>query len=175
MPPLRRGGGRGRRLTASPERRRRIAGLLLAACVVVADQATKLWLIDLMHRVGPIEVTGFFNLVMAWNTGVSFGALNLGVDGRYVLVALSLSITAGLAVWLWRAPVRRVALALGAVIGGALGNVIDRLVYGAVADFFDLHVAGWHWPAFNIADAAIVLGVATLLLDSLLPAATDRK
>ena len=106
---------------------------------------------------------------------VSFGALNLGVDGRYVLVALSLSITAGLAVWLWRAPVRRVALALGAVIGGALGNVIDRLVYGAVADFFDLHVAGWHWPAFNIADAAIVLGVATLLLDSLLPAATDRK
>jgi len=152
----------------------RLLGAALAAAVCAADQASKPWLMGLVAG-GPVEVTPFFNLVMVWNSGVSFGLLQQEGDGRWLLIALAAAIVAGLSVWLWRRPGRRLALALGAVIGGALGNVADRLNYGAVADFFDFHVAGWHWPAFNIADAAIVLGVLGLLLDSLLSQERARK
>ena len=155
--------------------RARLAGGVAIAAVLLVDQLSKVWLVDLLHRSGPIRLTGFFNLVMAWNTGISFGQLRLGVDGRWLLIALALAIVAGLAVWLWRVETRRLALALGAVIGGALGNVLDRLSYGAVADFFDFHLAGWHWPAFNVADSAIVLGVLALLFDSLLDEGRKRK
>jgi len=146
-------------------------GLAVAAVVFVLDRATKAWLLDVMRAHGPVvELTPFFNLVMVWNRGVSFGMLQSGETGRYLLSALALAIVAGLVVWLRRVDVWWLGAGLGGVIGGALGNVVDRLWYaeGAVADFFDFHVAGWHWPAFNVADAAIVAGVGLILLDALL-------
>lgn len=146
-------------------------GLAVAAVVFVLDRASKAWLLDVMRAHGPVvELTSFFNLVMVWNSGVSFGMFQSGELGRYLLSALALAIVAGLVLWLRRVEVWWLGAGLGAVIGGALGNVVDRLWYaeGAVADFFDLHVAGWHWPAFNLADAAIVAGVGLILLDALL-------
>ena len=142
-------------------------GLLVAAVTFVLDQVTK-WVI-LEHVMTPpqvIEVTGFFNLVMVWNRGVSFGLLSNDSDlGPLLLSAMSVAISIGLGVWLYRTNSRFLGVALGLVIGGAIGNVIDRLRFGAVADFLDFHVAGFHWPAFNVADSGIVIGVALILLD----------
>jgi signal peptidase II len=146
-------------------------GLAVAAIVFVVDRISKALLLDVMREHGPVvELTPFFNLVMVWNRGVSFGMFQSGETGRWLLSALAIAIVAGLVVWLRRAEVWWLGAGLGGIIGGALGNVFDRLWYdeGAVADFFDFHVAGWHWPAFNVADAAIVVGVALLLLDGLL-------
>ena len=139
--------------------------------MLVADQASKALLLDLLAANGfrGIELTGFLNLVMVWNEGVSFGLLGGGAEAmRWVLTGLALVISGALAVWLGRTEARLQALAIGLVIGGALGNAIDRVVHGAVADFFDFHVAGWSWPAFNVADSAITVGVGLLLLDALL-------
>lgn len=146
------------------------AALALAVALFLADRLSKSWLIALMAEAdGPITLTPFFNLVMVWNRGISFGLFQTDDTGRWILVVLSLAIVAGLLVWLWRASEFGVKLALGAVTGGALGNVVDRvwLPQRAVADFFDLHVMGWHWPAFNVADAGISLGVCWLVIDSL--------
>lgn len=139
-----------------------------AAAILILDQFTKWWIVDhVMARPQVIEVTSFFNIVLVWNRGVTFGMLNMGGETmRWVLVAVSLAVVGVLLVWLARSPRPLPGLALAAVIGGALGNVIDRLNYGKVADFLDFHLAGWHWPAFNLADAAIVCGVAALLLDT---------
>lgn len=139
-----------------------------AAAILILDQLTKWWIVDyVMVRPQVIEVTPFFNIVLAWNRGVTFGMLNMGGETmRWVLVAVSLAVVGVLLVWLARSPRALPGLALAAVIGGALGNVIDRLNYGKVADFLDFHLSGWHWPAFNLADTAIVCGVAALLLDT---------
>lgn len=146
-------------------------GLAAALAVIVTDQASKAWLLGVLAQAngGPIRVLPFFDLVMVWNYGISFGMMNDGDDSaRWILVAVALAIVAALVAWLARTKERHLAIAIGAVIGGALGNVVDRVRFGAVADFFDVHVAGWHWPAFNVADSAITLGVAALLLDALL-------
>ncbi len=148
-------------------------GLSVAAIVLVLDQASKLWLVGLMERHPEgIVLAPFFNLVQVWNRGVSFGMLGgewLGDNQRWLLALLAVAVSAVLAVWLYRANRPLDRLALGLVIGGALGNAIDRIAYGAVADFFDFHLSGWHWPAFNIADAAISMGAACLLLGAILP------
>jgi signal peptidase II len=112
-----------------------------------------------------IEVLPFFNLTMVWNEGISFGMFH--GTGIWILVGLSLIITAIFSVWLTRATVWLQAVSLALVIGGAIGNVIDRLRFGAVADFFDFHALGWHYPAFNIADCAIVVGIALLVIDGI--------
>lgn len=146
-------------------------GGLLALLVLAADQLTKDWLIDLMRaNQGGVEVTPFFNLVMVWNRGVSFGLFS-SADGdrRWLLILVTAAIVLWLILWLWRARGLLLAVALGGVIGGALGNIVDRIRFGAVADFFDFHLAGWHWPAFNFADGAIVAGVFLLLIDSFRP------
>ena len=145
-------------------------GLLIALAVLAADQAAK-WaaLALLAPPAAPIAVTPFFNLVLVWNRGVSFGMFG-GQDAAYlpwVFVALALAIVAFLLTWLRRAPDGLTATALGLVIGGALGNVVDRLRFGAVVDFLDFHVAGYHWPAFNLADAAICVGAGLLLVSGL--------
>ncbi|CAA7619280.1 Lipoprotein signal peptidase [Magnetospirillum sp. LM-5] len=154
-------------------------GLGLAAIIIILDQVSKYWIVERVMRpegvtdtpfFSPVrvEILPIFDLVMAWNRGVSFGIFNNGGDWNWlVLSVLSVAISAGLAVWLKRAENALVALALGAIIGGALGNVIDRLRWGAVADFLDVHVAGYHWPAFNVADSAISIGAVLLILDSL--------
>jgi signal peptidase II len=144
-------------------------GLGVAVGVVLIDQLAKHVLKSLLaDRAGGIEVIpGFFDLVMVWNRGVSFGML--GGDGAlppWVLSAVAVAISIVLFLWLRRAVLRWSAVAIGLVIGGAVGNVIDRAVWGAVFDFADFHIGRWHWPAFNVADAAIVLGVAALLVES---------
>ena len=144
------------------------AGLLVGAVVVVLDQVVK-WAV-LAHVMQPprvIEVAPFFNLVLAWNRGISFGMFGGGVMPVWALAALALAIVAFLGVWLWRTGGWVVVVGIGSIIGGAVGNVIDRLRFGAVADFLDFHVMGHHWPAFNVADTAISVGAAILVLESL--------
>lgn len=154
-------------------------GLSLAALIVVLDQLSKYWIVELVMRPEGVTGTPFFtpyrvellpvfDLVMTWNRGVSFGIFNNAGDWNAVLLsALSLVISAGLVAWMRKAETRFVALALGLVVGGALGNVVDRVRWGAVADFLDVHVGGHHWPAFNVADSAITIGAVLLVLDSL--------
>ena len=144
-------------------------GLCLAVLVVGLDQATKAWMMALLDPPRLIGLTEFFDLVPVWNRGVSFGILS-SRDGAtvWLLGGLALAVAAGLIVWLARAERRLLALGLGLVIGGAVGNVVDRARFGAVFDFLDFHAAGWHFPAFNLADSAITVGVGLLLLDGLL-------
>ena len=151
-------------------RPRRLAlGLGLALAVVVIDQLSKWWIIErVMQPPRVIPVTPFFNLVMGWNRGVSFGMFNWdSAASAWVFSALALAIVALLLVWMARDDRASSTAALGVVIGGALGNVVDRVRFGAVADFLDFHAFGLHWPAFNAADAAISLGALALLADAL--------
>jgi signal peptidase II len=147
----------------------RLAAVALA--ILVADQLSKLWLLDYlaMGAHAPVEVTSFFKLVMVWNYGISFGMLAMPDSWMPVLlIALAVVISA----ILWRLAHqthdRVEALAYMVIIGGALGNAIDRVRYGAVADFFYFHVGSLGWPAFNIADASIFCGVAAILFRSVL-------
>jgi len=137
----------------------------LAAAIAVVDQATKAWLAGALKLGESIAVTGFFNLVFVVNRGAAFSFLADGSGWqRWFFVALALAISAYLILLLPRhAADTRLAAGLAMVLGGALGNVIDRLRFGAVVDFLDVHAAGWHWPAFNVADSAICVGVGLLL------------
>jgi signal peptidase II len=157
-------------LAPPPSRRQALTlGLGLAILMIALDQATKhLIVYVVMDPPRLIEVTSFFNLVLGWNRGVSFGMFNTASDyGPLILSGLALLIVAGLIFWMARAETKWTAIALGLIVGGALGNVIDRGLYGAVVDFLDFHVFGYHWPAFNVADTAICIGAALLILESL--------
>jgi signal peptidase II len=151
------------------------AGILSAIVTVILDQASKLWLLnvfDLAHR-GAVGVTPFFDLVLAWNIGISFGWLqNDGQAAQIALMAVKAVAVVALAIWMARSHTRLATVALGLIIGGAIGNGIDRLAYGAVVDFalFHIEIGGktFNWYVFNLADVAIVAGVAALLYDSFL-------
>ena len=145
-------------------------GLIVAAIALVLDQASKIFFYDLLVTQGhrAIEVLPFFNLVTVWNYGISFGMFNSGsAESSIIFVGLALAIVAALLFWLRGVTSALVAVAMGLVIGGAIGNVIDRLRFGAVFDFLDFHVAAWHWPAFNVADSSICIGVVLLCIDAL--------
>jgi lipoprotein signal peptidase len=147
-------------------------GLIAAVLVLIADQASK-WAmlspLDLPQR-GVIELAPVLNLAMVHNTGVTFGLLTgFGEWGHLLLAGLALCVVAALGVWLRRAETPLAATALGAIAGGAIGNVIDRLRFGWVVDFIDAHLGNWHWYVFNVADAAIVCGVIALVIDSQWP------
>ncbi len=145
-------------------------GLRIAAITFFLDQASKWYLLNVidMRARGLIEVTDFFNLRMVWNRGVSFGMFSADTPtGRYALILFALVVVGFLVVWLARAHNRLLAVAIGFVIGGAIGNVLDRAVYGAVADFFDFYAWGYHFYTFNVADAGISLGVALLIYESI--------
>jgi len=166
-----------------------VVGFSLALDVIILDQLTKWmileyafrpeiqphakkaslfeWIMDAPGRLQPVslEILPFFNLTMVWNEGISFGLFH--GSGIWILVGLALLITVVFSVWLTRAQGWLQAVSLAMVIGGAIGNVIDRLRFGAVADFFDFHVMGWHYPAFNIADCGIVVGIALLVIDGI--------
>ena len=146
-----------------------MTGLIVASAVIILDQATKWWVVTIfMDPPRVVDVWPFFNVVMVWNKGVTFGFLgNAPFWGQWAFVGLSLAIVAILLLWLRRVETKWRAAAIGLIIGGALGNVIDRINYGAVADFLDFHVAGYHWPAFNFADSAITVGVAIMFFDAL--------
>ncbi|SDB71708.1 signal peptidase II [Belnapia rosea] len=146
------------------------AGLLAIAAAFALDQGTKWWIAAVvMQPPRMIPIAPFFNLTFHRNTGVSFGLFaGHGEAGRWALVAVALAVVAMLFVWMARAERAWVGVALGLVAGGAISNVVDRLRHGGVTDFLDFHYAGWHWPSFNLADAAICIGVALLLLDGFL-------
>lgn len=141
---------------------------LVAALVVALDRATKLWVVERLDlaRRGFVPVWDpWLNLTMAWNEGINFGLFDFGAAGRWVLVSLALAIVAGLLVWVRRTRGWGPATGVGLVVGGALGNVWDRLTWGAVADFINMSCCGIRNPfAFNLADAAIFAGAALLLL-----------
>ena len=144
-------------------------GLVVAALTVAFDQASKWWLLGLMAgdpRV--IEIAPFFNLVLGLNRGVSFGMFDSSEAGPWPFLGLAAAITVALLIWLARAGQRWTAVALGMIIGGAIGNAIDRIRFGGVVDFLDFHAFGRHWPAFNVADSAICVGVVMILVESLL-------
>jgi signal peptidase II len=151
------------------------AGILSAMVTLVADQASKLWLLNVFElaRRGKVEVTPFFDLWLAWNIGISFGWLqNDGQAAQLALMAVKVVAVVALAIWMARSQTRLATVALGLIIGGAIGNGIDRLAYGAVVDFalFHIEIGGntYNWYVFNLADVAIVAGVAALLYDSFL-------
>ena len=146
----------------------------IAVCILLADQLSKWWILNLV-MVPPedIVVTSFFTVVLAWNPGISFS--QLGHVDPWILSGLALAIVAGLFVWLRRIERPWPAIAIAFIIGGALGNVIDRMWFGAVVDFLSFHWRDWYWPAFNLADSAITVGVALLLIDSLFGKAEKAK
>ena len=150
------------------------SGLVIAAITLILDQLSKWWILyelDLPARrnvplfeIGPVGI----DLTMVWNRGVTFGLLSGDSQWNQLLLAgLAALIAAILLRWLWRAENGLVAVALGLVIGGAIGNIIDRFRFGAVVDFVDAFAYGWHWYVFNVADAGIVVGVGLLLIDAL--------
>jgi signal peptidase II len=148
-------------------------GVIAALAVIALDQASKLWLLhafDIAHR-GAVKVTPFFDLVLALNTGISYGWFqDEGAVGQAILLAVKAVAVIVLAIWMARSRSRLATFALGLIIGGAIGNAIDRLAYGAVVDFalFHVQIGGkpFNWYVFNLADVAIVAGVAGLLYDS---------
>ena len=156
---------------SSPLRR----GVVAALVTLVLDQASKLWLLylfDIGHR-GTVKVTPFFDLVLAWNIGISFGWFqNDGQIAQIALILVKAVAVIALAIWMARSRTVLATVALGLIIGGAIGNAIDRFAYGAVVDFalFHLQIGGntFNWYVFNLADVAIVAGVAALLYDSFL-------
>jgi signal peptidase II len=150
--------------------RRVLIGFYAMAFIGLVDQLGKWLILDRLNDVyRTIPVTSFLNLVLVWNKGITFGLLNKGSEQtmRYALIGVALVILFLLGRWLLRTSSTTVALALGSIMGGAVGNVIDRLRYGAVLDFLDFYYGNYHWYAFNVADAAIVMGVALLLLDGM--------
>jgi signal peptidase II len=150
-------------------------GLVIAAAVLVLDQACKalfLYTLGWIETLGQplndkqIEVLPFFDIVMVWNKGISYGLLQAdSAFERWLLAFFALGVTGFLIWWLRGIKDTRLAVSLGLIIGGALGNVIDRILYGAVADFFYLHAFGYGWYVFNIADTAVVMGVVIMVLD----------
>ena len=155
-----------------PPRANRVAALpwfILSLFLLSLDQLTKLLVIQLIPMGGVIVLTDFLNLVHVHNSGAAFSFLaDAGGWQRWFFSGLALAVCLVLGVLLWRAQHQRLfAAAASLVIGGALGNLIDRLSMGAVVDFIDLHVAGWHWPAFNLADSVIMIGAGLFILDEI--------
>jgi signal peptidase II len=156
------------------------AGLIVAIASLAADELSKnLLLYGLDFRaLGPaahIGVLPFFDMIMVWNPGISYGLFPAGSQiGAIVLIVLSLIAVVALSWWLAKSDRFVLAFGLGLVIGGALGNVIDRAIYGAVADFFHFYAFGHDWYVFNVADAAITVGVAVLLLEAFVRPEKER-
>jgi signal peptidase II len=144
-------------------------GLGIAALVVLIDQIHKAWMLyvyDIAAR-GVVRIASFFDLVLVWNRGISYGLFpQESAHGRLGLILFAIVASLALSAWLARVSTRLAAASIGLIIGGAIGNAIDRIIHGAVADFFSFHAFGYQWYVFNIADVAIVAGVVGLLYDS---------
>jgi signal peptidase II len=153
----------------------RFLGICAAVLALVADQGSKFALLygAGFWRMAPgetIPVLPFFNLVMVWNPGISYGLFPAtGRFGTWALEAATLAVIVFLAFWLWKSRDCVVALGCGLIVGGGLGNLIDRVLYGRVADFFHFHGFGYDWYVFNLADLAITLGAMAIVYDVLKP------
>ncbi|HUI20959.1 MAG TPA: signal peptidase II [Methylocella sp.] len=156
----------------------RLLGLLAMGTTLAADQANKLWLIFVygIEAHQPVRLAPFFEVIYAKNPGISYSLLPAqnGVE-RIGLLGLTTLATGLLCFWLWRAGTKTAGLGLGLIVGGALGNAYDRLVYGFVADFYHFHIGSFSWYVFNLADVAIAFGVVLLIFDSWSPAKKPRE
>ncbi len=157
---------------------RRSIGLALAILVVAlaVDQASKLWVLKASGLAGggSISLLPVLDLVLVWNRGISYGLFQQDDPvGRWALVGFTVVAAVALGVWMVRTPNRLAAVSLALIVGGAIGNLIDRIVYGAVVDFVYFHIGSFSWYVFNLADVWIVAGVAGLLYDSFRPSHTD--
>jgi len=155
-----------------------VPGLVIAAVVTAIDQGFKWWMLEIfgIAERQRVVLTPFFDLVMVWNRGISYGLFAQDGDlGRTVLITIICAGLAALAWWLATCHRWRVAAALGLIIGGGIGNLIDRIVHGAVADFFRFHLGTFEWYVFNLADVAVVAGVAILLYDLISDFAGHRR
>ena len=148
----------------------------LSGLIIVLDQLTKFWVVSALRLGQSVELTSFFNLVFVYNPGAAFSFLSdAGGWQRWFFVVLALAVSGWLTLLIRQHAVERLLpLAAALILGGALGNVIDRIRFGAVVDFVDVHAAGWHWPAFNVADSAISLGVALLIWQQLFHAEKEK-
>lgn len=157
----------------TPARRFSLATVLI---VFIADQLLKCWLLYSvgLAQNGPFDLASFLTIVLAWNRGISYGLFQQGTDiGRWFLVIISFVAAIWLWRWMWREQRRFTVFSLALIIGGALGNGLDRAVYGAVVDFVHFHWGSFSWYIFNIADVAIVVGVLGLLYESFRPSAEN--
>ncbi len=146
--------------------------LALAGLIVILDYWTKHLASQNLELYRPVPITGWLNLTLAHNEGAAFSLLaDAGGWQRWFFIIITVLISLVLLVWLWRQPPdsRLLPTSLTLVLGGALGNLVDRIQQGYVVDFVDVHVAGWHWPAFNLADSAITVGVILLLIEGFMP------
>ena len=151
-------------------------GIAIAFCVAFFDLLSKRLIFSILENIASTEqthnpeitISNFFSLVYVWNRGVSFGMFNQLENGQIILSILQGSIALILFYWLYQNKKPHLVYALGFIIGGAMGNVIDRIRNGAVADFLDFHIASYHWPAFNLADSFVFIGVAILIFDDLI-------
>lgn len=159
----------------------------LVSLVVGSHQLARIFVFPVVaEQAGPVKVLPFFNLVEVWNRGISFGMFDNLAYGQWLLSGLSIAVIVTLLIWLRKTDNTLMAVALCLVIGGTLGNLIDRLWFGAVADYLDFHAFGYHWPAFNLTDSAIFLGAVLLLfkgslggypvpVSGLLPRAAEKE
>ncbi len=148
-----------------------LAWIWISVLVIILDQASKLWMDSNLSFNQPVNILPFFDLRLLYNEGAAWSLLaNAGGWQRWFLAALALGISIVLLAWLSRLERKQVwlAIALALVLGGAIGNLIDRVVYGHVIDFIDVYYQQWHWPAFNIADSAISVGAVMLVIDAIL-------
>ena len=155
-----------------------LAWLLISALIVVLDLWTKALATESLSLYRPVELTSWLNMTLAHNYGAAFSFLSdAGGWQRWLFTGLASVVTLVLIVWLLRLPTseKLTAAALCLIIGGAVGNLIDRVINGYVVDFIDVYVNDWHWPAFNVADSAITCGVILLLLDSLLQSLAAKR
>ena len=149
---------------------RRAAGILLGLVILLADQASKYWVLHGSNLTDGhvLNILPILDFVLVWNHGVTFGILNGSGGPAWVfLAAIALAVVAGLFIWLWTTERLVTTLAIGAIAGGAVGNVLDRLRYGAVVDFIEAHIGAYAFYVFNIGDSAIVCGVAVLMAESI--------
>lgn len=153
-----------------------LRGVIIAAGVFITDRLSKWWIVNMFANSGEgTEITPFLNIVFVMNTGVSFGLLQS--DRTWVswaFIFLAISIVIFLFIWLTRAESLGLAGGISLVLGGAIGNIVDRANYGAVIDFIDVHWGGLHWPAFNVADSAIVVGVTVIIIHTLIGSREKR-
>ena len=151
-------------------------GLIVALTVVVFDQCSKYYILWFLGNGAYFPLSDYFNIVRAWNTGVSFSMLNnYGNLGAWILSIVAMIIVVMLFWWLRKENNRVLQIALGLIMGGAIGNVIDRLRFGAVFDFLDFHIADYHWPAFNAADSCICVGATIIIVEAIVAKVKKKK
>lgn len=140
----------------------------IACIVIVLDQLSKYLVLDFFthNQQHAINIALFLNIVLVWNYGISFGMFNQASQSQIALILLSMAIIVGLIVWVMRSKDSRNLLPVALIIGGAVGNIIDRVIYGAVIDFIDFYLVNYHYPSFNLADSAIVVGAILLMIQT---------